>query len=272
MSNELPASATMGVPLWNQPAPPLSELRPTGPLAAITQALRDGATPDVLKQMMELQRDYERDEARKAFIAAFAAARAEIKPIRKTETASFDSRRTGEHTEYVFEDMAKIAEYVDPILARHGLSYSFEAKQADGMMLTITCVLEHVQGGSRRAAFTAGHDTSGSKNPVQALGSTATYLERYTLKAVLGLAAGKDDDAQGAGRAAPEPEPLIDAEQYRYLKDKIEEAGTTEAKLLYVVDAKDLESLTQAQFREAKAQLLRKIEKNKKGQDDAAAQ
>jgi len=259
---DIPASATMGVPMWNQP--PMSELRPAGPLAAITQALRDGATPEILKDMMDLQERYEANEARKAFIAAFGAARAEIKPIRKTETAGFDSRRTGERTEYAFEDLAKIAEYIDPILARHGLSYSFEPK-VDGMMLTITCVLEHVQGGSRRATLTAGHDTSGSKNPVQALGSTATYLERYTLKAVLGLAAARDDDAQLVGKPPKPGEVLINEAEYDELRKLITQGNAVEELVCKSYNRTNLDELTRAEFLDAKAKLIRRIEATANG-------
>lgn len=45
-------------------------------------------------------------------------------------------------------------------------------------------------------------DGSGSKNAVQAIGSTNTYLQRYTLFSVLGLASvDMDDDANGAANA-----------------------------------------------------------------------
>ena len=41
-------------------------------------------------------------------------------------------------------------------------------------------------------------DNSGSKNSIQAIGSTTTYLQRYTLFSILGLAAGEDDDGSAA--------------------------------------------------------------------------
>jgi hypothetical protein len=44
-----------------------------------------------------------------------------------------------------------------------------------------------------------------------------TYLERYTLKAALGIAAGKDDDAAATGIAAPEVE-TINSDQIQELQ------------------------------------------------------
>jgi hypothetical protein len=58
----------------------------------------------------------------------------------------------------------------------------------------VTCILS--KGGYREENSLPGPaDTSGSKNPIQAIGSAVTYLERYTLKAALGLSATDDDDA-----------------------------------------------------------------------------
>jgi len=236
----------------------------TGPLAAITQALRDGATPETLERMMALQERYEAAQARTAFLTAFALARAEIKPVLKTETAGFDSRRTGERTQYAFEDLAKIADQIDPILAKHGLSYWFEPKQ-DGPMLSITCVLEHVQGHDRRATLTAGHDTSGSKNPIQALGSSATYLERYTLKAVLGLAAARDDDAQLVGKPPKPGEVLINEAEYDELRKLITQGNAVEELVCKSYNRTNLDELTRAEFLDAKAKLIRRIEATANG-------
>jgi hypothetical protein len=66
-------------------------------------------------------------------------------------------------------------------------------------MIVVTCILS--KGGYREENSLPGPaDTSGSKNPIQAIGSTVTYLERITLKAALGLSATDDDDGNSAGR------------------------------------------------------------------------
>ena len=46
-------------------------------------------------------------------------------------------------------------------------------------------------------------DAGGAKNAIQARASTKSYLERYTLKAVCGVAeGGEDDDGSGGARDA----------------------------------------------------------------------
>jgi hypothetical protein len=59
----------------------------------------------------------------------------------------------------------------------------------------VTCIIAHSAGYSEENSLSAPFDPSGNKNPLQAIGSAQTYLQRYTLKAALGLAAAKDDDA-----------------------------------------------------------------------------
>ena len=234
-----------------------------GPLDAIQRALENGALPETLEKMMALQERYEAAQARAAFNAAIAAAKAEITPIVKTNAAGFDSRRTGERTEYKFEDLPAIARAVDPILAKHGLGYRYTAKTGD-MNVTVTCILFHRLGHSEEASLTAGLDNSGSKNPIQSLGSSITYLQRYTLKLALGLSAEKDDDAHAAAGGNGGPK-TIDMAQYEELMALMEQAGSTEKQVLYVAmaEGQELETLTQKQYRDAKAALLRKIEKAK---------
>jgi ERF superfamily len=63
----------------------------------------------------------------------------------------------------------------------------------------VTCILTHQMGHSEETTLAGAPDNSGSKNSIQAIGSTVTYLERYTLLAATGLAAANgDNDGQGA--------------------------------------------------------------------------
>jgi hypothetical protein len=83
-------------------------------------------------------------------------------------------------------------------------------------------------GHSEETTLRAIPDTSGSKNSIQAIGSTVTYLQRYTLLAAVGMAAaGMDND----GRAADEEQ-----------KPKISEARVVEC-LSWIKEAPDLVAL-----------------------------
>lgn len=223
-------------------------------LAMIDKAIDRGAGVEMLEKLMALQERFEAGEARKAFAIAISAAKSEIPPITKSKVVDFTSAKG--RTNYNYADLAAIAGVVDPVLSRHGLSYRYRSAQDVGA-LSITCIMSHRDGHQEETTLVAGRDESGNKNHIQAVGSTATYLQRYTLMLALGLAAAQDDD----GNNPDAPEKPIDDSQYRYLLDLIEKAGTTEEKLLAFIKAKDLETLNQAQYRRAEGALRQKIRK-----------
>lgn len=174
------------------------------PMQLVERAMAAGNL-ELVEKFMALQERWEANQARKAFDAAIASAKAEIKPIVKKQEVDFTSNRG--RTNYKYEGFSDIAEHVDPILAKYGLSYRHRSKQ-DGKILTITCRLAHRDGHCEETELFAGFDESGNKNGIQSIGSTATYLQRYTLKLALGLAAAKDDDGNAGDDtpAAPAPE------------------------------------------------------------------
>ncbi|MBL3562233.1 ERF family protein [Rhodovulum sulfidophilum] len=177
------------------------------PMGMISQAVATGASIETVERLIALHERWESGRARKAFDAAISAARAEIKPIVKGSTVDYESKKSGDRTNYSYETLDAIAREVDPILAQHGLSYRFRSRQGDRGGLAVTCIVAHCDGYSEETTLSGPPDQSGNKNAYQAIGSAATYLQRYTLKLALGLSAAKDDDAQGAGRAAEDREP-----------------------------------------------------------------
>lgn len=176
-------------------------LTPITPLAMIQAAIERGAGIEVVERLMALQERVEASQGRKAFDNAVSAAKGEIPPIVKNRTVDFTSQKG--RTNYRHESLDEIARVVDPILNKHGLSYRFRANQSNARV-TVTCILSHRDGYSEETTLEAGEDHSGNKNSIQAIGSAATYLQRYTLKLALGLASTPDDDG-GATGADDEP-------------------------------------------------------------------
>ena len=157
------------------------------PMALIERALASGAGMDVIEKFMILQERWEQNQARKDFDASIAAAKAEIPPITRNATG---------HNDKKYADFSAIAAVVDPILGKHGLSYRFRTVQTD--RISVTCVLSHKSGHSEETTLAGPPDATGSKNAIQAIGSTLTYLQRYSLVQMLGLAAARDDDGRSA--------------------------------------------------------------------------
>jgi hypothetical protein len=215
------------------------------PYDMLSQAVAGGAGMEVIEKLMSLQERWEANQARKAFDAAMSDAKTEITPIVKNRAVGYDGKG-GSRTSYRHEDLAEIARTVDPLLAKHGLSYRFQTTQQDGF-IHVTCIVSHRDGHSERNVLFASADASGSKNSIQALGSTITYLQRYTLKAALGLAASNDDDGRASEQTKEEAKTLT-PEQVKAIEDKINETDASTTRLLKQAGVARLEEIPTSDF------------------------
>ncbi len=166
------------------------------PMEMLSHALTNGVAAETLDKLMALQERWSAGQARKAFDEAIAAAKAKIPVISKNRKVDYTTKDQG-RVSYDHEDLGVIAETVNPILAEQGLSYRYRSAQ-QGDRVSVTCIVTHRDGHFEETTLEANSDTSGKKNPIQAVGSTITYLQRYTLKLALGLAAAKDDDGKAS--------------------------------------------------------------------------
>ncbi len=224
------------------------------PMDMLDRAVAQGANVEVLEKLMSLQERWEKNQARKAFDNAMAEAKAEIPVILKNRQVGFDSKKAGAaRTDYKHEDLAEIARTVDPILASHGLSYRFRTSSVPNEPITVTCIISHRGGHSEENSLQCPRDDTGNKNSIQQIGSTLTYLQRYSLKAALGLSASSDDDGKAAGDAS-----TISVEQVETLRAAIVETGADLPRFLGWAAIEKLEELPAAKFEPAKRLLMQK--------------
>lgn len=185
-------------------------------------AVAGGADLEKMEKLMELQERWEANEARKAFVAAMAAFKGEPMVIGKNKHVSFTTAKG--KTEYDHAELCDITDVVVPNLSKHGLSHDWNVRQDQGRGVTVVCTITHVLGHSKSVEMTAPPDESGGKNTIQAIASTKTYLERYTLLAACGLATGGTDD-DGRTAYAFDPGVLDEA-----TLEELEEAADTKRK------------------------------------------
>lgn len=215
-------------------APPASESAAI--LSVIERmAMNPEIDPDRIERFITLKERIDAANAKKAFDAAVAQAKATIPPAEKNATGHNNKR---------YADFYAYAKVVDPIISELGLSYRFRTEQTD--RITVTCVLTHEGGHAEENSLSGPPDASGSKNAIQAIGSTLTYLQRYTLVQALGLAAAQDDDGAAAGRGLS-----ISDEQLAKLRSLIDEVGGDVAKLCAHFKIEALPDLPVAKFAEA---------------------
>ena len=180
-------------------------LAPNSPAAMMMAALVQGISPEEVGKMMDLQDRWERKEAEKAYNAAFSAFKAEAVRIVKGRKVTDGPLRGRDYAE-----LHDVVDAVTPALSRHGLSASWKLSKDEKDWLEVTCTLKHVSGHAESVSMGGPPDTGGAKNILQARASTKSYLERYTLKAICGVAEG-GDDTDGAPPPAAVPLHLLSA-------------------------------------------------------------
>jgi hypothetical protein len=161
------------------------------PMDLLVLATRQGADIEKIRQLWELQKEFEANEARKAFDAAMAEFKLEtITILRDKINTQYDSR---------YASLGNLVGTVTPFLSRHGLSASWDIDQANG--IKVSCAVTHKLGGSKSVSMVVPPDKSGSKNPIQEIKSAITYAKACTFESACGLAstdANADDDGNGA--------------------------------------------------------------------------
>jgi hypothetical protein len=155
-----------------------------------------------MTQLMDLQERWEKNEARKAFVAAMNEFKKNPPRIEKNQRVEVTFKDNKGKATYNHATLDHVCDAVIESLGKHGLSHRWSFAQ-EKEWIKVTCAITHALGHSEETTLMGVADTSGSKNSIQAIASTVTYLERYTLLAACGLAAANsDNDGRGAGAAA----------------------------------------------------------------------
>ena len=182
----------------------------TSSLMAIIARAANDPQMDIakLQALLAVKKEWEADEARKAFVTAFAAFKSEAVRIVKNKDI-LDGPLRGRR----YADLFAVVDSITPALSRHGLSTSWAVVRDDKDWIEVECILVHVQGHAERRKMGGPPDVGGAKNAIQARASAISYLERYTFLAAVGMAAADtDDDGRGAVEdAPPPPDPWTDA-------------------------------------------------------------
>jgi hypothetical protein len=161
------------------------------PLGLLQMAVQQKANVDQLTKLFELQERWQASQACQAYHAAMAKFKQRPPTILKNKHAMLDGM------EYDHATLDHVTEVINESLSAVGITHRWIVSQSPE--IAVTCVLTHEMGHREETTLRALPDTSGSKNSIQAIGSTVTYLERYTLLAATGMAAaGTDNDGRSA--------------------------------------------------------------------------
>jgi len=167
-------------------------------LAVIARAAADPSCDlDKMERLLNMQERVMAKQAEVEFNSAMAAMQSEIPSVAERGKSHSGAYAT-------LEDIVDVAR---PIMKKYGFAVSFRINQGD--KITIVGVLMHKGGHREETSLTLAADTSGSKNAVQAIGSSVSYGKRYVLSALLNIATRSEDDN---GYAAVPVTPLTDVQ------------------------------------------------------------
>jgi hypothetical protein len=216
------------------------ERKAATPMEMIALAISQNADIEKLSKLMDLQERWERNEARKAFVAAMAEFKANPPKLEKIKHVNFSSK-SGNTVDYHYAPLDYVGRIMAEALSKHGLSFRWSVSQGDAV--SVTCILQHSQGHSESVTMSALIHDDQRMNPIQRLGATVTYLQRYTLLSSTGMAT-ENQDSDGNvvgmtnGELAEQVDELMRCETLAGLDSAFRAAATK------ALDAKDMNAYT----------------------------
>ena len=201
-----------------------TQIQPTGnnlpaeqqPVSLIQLALEKGYDIDKFKQLFDMQERWETRQAEKAFLQSMSNFQRTCPKIIKTKEVNYPVQGGG-NIKYKYAPLGEITEQIKETLHSNGLSYRFEfSEKANNIVCT--CIVSHSAGHSKSTSFDSPKDDTGKKSAIQQIGSTHTYLQRYSLIGALGLSTADDDvDGRQSGKKEAKPE-ITEAEMLKSAK------------------------------------------------------
>lgn len=240
------------------------QVAPVSVYEIFSQLARDpNIDPSRIAQLMELHQQAEKWQAEKEFIAAMNRLQPRLPRIKKLGKIAFVSKNTGDAQSTPYARFEDIDAQIRPLLHEEGFSLSFGTsvleKGIPGILITAT--LSHSAGHSRTESMPLPLDTSGSKNAVQAVGSTMAYGRRYLTCAMLNIITiGEDDNGE-----APY---CLDEQQVKNITDMIaacELDGKATNDFLKYMNVQDIKQIRQANYPKAMTALNAKLRRFQDG-------
>ena len=237
------------------PEPPAVRSESATVLAMLDRMSADPAQPvERLEQMFALYQKVQADAARKAFMAAFVVAQAEMGHVVKNAHNPQTKSKYATH--------AAIDALIKPVYSKHGFAMSYDT--ADSPLadcVRVLCYLIHTGGHEREYRIDMPADGKGAKGgdvmtKTHATGAAASYGKRYLEINIWNLAL-VDKDTDGNMPAGPMRP--ITGEQAEKLAKLITESKTNIDAFLRRGGVESLSDIPAAEFGNAEKILLTKI-------------
>lgn len=201
-----------------------------------------------VNQAMDFYDRVQKERSRQAYLEAKAAFKDNApQVIRDKENAQYKS---------TYATIGNVVNTINAELSKHGLDASWDYDQSE--RIKVTCTLRHVMGHGESVSLSGLPDASGSKNPMQQIKSTLTYLRLATFEAVTGIATKEgalDDDGKAAGDAKDR---YISAAEAEEISGLITSTNSDWEKFKEMFDVDQASDLTVEKYARAKVLLKKK--------------
>ena len=184
----------------------------------------------------------EQSESINELTSALAKAQSEIRnPSKNTKNTFFKNE---------YADLTAVLGCIRPVASANGLSF-IQSVEAYNGNVAVSSQISHVSGQWVKQVASVELPKS-SKNPIQDLGSMATYLKRYQAQSMWAICGDEDTDAQDLGIED------ISDEKVAHLDAMLDATKSSKEAFLKVYGVENLKSLTDSQYEKAKKQLQQK--------------
>jgi len=171
------------------PHKPIAIIERTDSMSPVVKAgleiLRNSPSPETLAKLLDVQRAWDADQARKQYALAMVELKAELPAV-----LARDKEVKFLQTNYRHTTLGAATGEITPYLTRHGFSLSWEQdSDRPDNKIAVTAILLHAGGHSERnTLISALYTPKTSMDIVQRVGATVTMLQRYTALSLLGIA------------------------------------------------------------------------------------
>jgi hypothetical protein len=216
---------------------------------AVAAIIERNLDPATVRELVAIQREHEANEARKAYTAALVGLKADLpRIIGHDKTVDFNT------THYTHTSLGACVEAVTPHLIAHGFAFSWHPATPSAQEVAVTCRLTHGAGHHEEVMMRAPPDPKGGKNGAQAIASTTTMLQRYTLLALLGIAtADMSEVSSGGDDPAPPSTTKVDVSRNLSAVGKLKKLGKSVEEACAYVDGRSVEEWTEADLKKLQA-------------------
>jgi len=235
----------------------LAEDVPQEPIKDIVLvALQKSYSPELIEKLMELAERAEKNQARRDFFEAVAKFKAEAPPVKKDKYNNwFGSWYTS---------LGNLLDTYNPTLGKYGLSLSFPTPEQTDATMTVECRLSHRGGHSDSMKMKAPVDKAAigkesgkkSRNAIQDIKSTYTYLRSATCEGVLGVSGTEASSIDDDGNSAGTPVEYITLDQQTEINDAIADLYADGGKkFLEFLEVESVETIPLKKYKAALAAL-----------------